>query len=583
MTKETELVTAEIADPQEPEVAAILSELIKQSEEQLIALLKSDGKRAKTLRKITQEVASYPYGETGRALFSKDKDNDINNYLDVTNVYNASSPEVKAQAEELTDGGIARMFAIIQQAYPDAQAIAKAMEAGKFKTLEGKRWPKDSYGLADLSAFTPTYPVSAVNKNELEGFTIARERVNVQGLQLRKDAETSAHVIGIPKDGGEAVVIPYGALMGVWAAFVFLTRLDLEGYGEQIRAVLSGDRKERRAPLKNESVLITNTKAENSMFNPRDKDYFRADEYNGQAKIIKTGNKNGEATIQLSLQLDFVTFDFDKMTMAEKAERQLTEEDRFWLRGLQSIAHENPDQTRIYGSDILKRWGWQNPYQKSSETVLGEVAASLERMRVVTVILDTTGEQRAYEKRGKLIKSIQPRPIVDGLITLEEYETPGGKRIRDFYIDLRPLNGADATDALPTLGYALEKGQLITAPREVFVFDTVKDEKTGKVIAPSVSQVNKNHRRMMAYIYGQIMSKGLSNTIHYSTMFETLGLELTKDTKSRASKKLGELLDHWRARGIIENWNCVYSGKKNIGLVIVPPKKRLSGSRTPKK
>lgn len=575
MPQEPEVITAEIVDPQEPEVAAILSELIKQSEEQLIALLKSNGKRAKTLKKVTAEIASYPYGEKGRALFAKDKDNDISEYLDVANVYNSASPEVKAQAEELTGGGIRRIASIIQQAYPDALAITKAMETGRFKTLEGKRWPRDGYNLADLSAYVPTYPVSEIKQGDLEGFTIARKRVDIQGLQLLKDAETSAHVIGVPKDGGEAVVIPYGALMGVWAAFVFLTRLDLKGYGEQIKGILSGDRKERRAPLKNDSVLISNTKAENAIFNPRDKDYFRADEYDGTAKLIETGSKNGKPVIQLSLALDFASFDFDKMTMAEKAERQLSDEDRFWLRGLQSIAHENPDQLRIYGSDILKRWGWQNPYQKNSETVLGEVAASLERMRVVTMILDTTGEQRAYEKRGKLIKSIQPRPIVDGLITLEEYETPEGKRVKDFYIDLRPLNGRDATDALPTLGYAMEKGQLITAPREVFVFDTVKDEKTGKTIAPSVSQVNKNHRRMMAYIYGQIMTKGLSNTILYSTMFETLGLELTKDTKSRASKKIGELLDHWKARGIIGAWNCRYQGKKNIGVVITPPKKRL--------
>lgn len=576
MSKTNDTVLFEVADPNEPEVAAILSELIKQSEEQLIALLKSNGKRTKTIRKVTPEVASYPYGKQGRAIFSEDKDNGIGQYLDVANVYTAASPEAKAEAQELTEGGIERMAAIIQQAYPDALAITKAMETGRFKTLEGKRWPRDGYNLADLSEFAPIYPVNEKTKAELEGFTIARDRVSVQGRDLFKDAETSAHVIGVPKDGGEAVVIPYGALMGVWAAFTFLATLDLAGYGEQIKAVLSGDRKERRAPLKNESILITNTKAENSIFNPRDKDYFRADEYNGQAKTIETGCKDGETNVQLALQLDFVTFDFDKMTMAEKAERQLTEEDRFWLRGLQSIAYENPDQTRIYGSDILKRWGWQNPYQKSSETVLSEVAASLERMRVITVILDTTGEQRAYEKRGRLVKSIQPRPIVDGLITLEEYETPEGKRVKDFYIDLRPLSGKDATDALPTLGYALEKGQLITAPREVFIFDTVKDEKAGKVIAPSVSQVNKNHRRMMAYIYGQLMTKGLSNTIYYSTMFEALGLHLDKDSKSRASKKIGELLDHWRARGIIGDWNCRYDGKKNIGIVITPPRKRLS-------
>lgn len=573
MSSERETAPYGIADPNEPEVAAVLGELLRQSEEQLIALLKGKGGLAKTLKALTPTIAANPYGEQGRELFSGDSE--ITSFLDLANVYNAASPEVKAQAQELTDGGIGRVLSIIQQAYPDAQAVAKAMETGKIKTLEGERWPRDGYNLADLSEYAPPLPNETIAKEDVKNPRIARDGAKIRGMRMFRDAETHSHVIAISQDGSEAVVIPYGALMGVWAAFSFLSDLDAAGYGDQIAAILSGDRKERRAPLKNENILLTSTKAESAIFNPRDKDYIRAGEYNGTPIIIETGRKDGEANVQLSLQLDLEAFDFDKMTMAERAERQLSDEDRFWLRGLQSIVNENPDETRIYGSDILKRWGWQNPYQKNSEGVLGELAAALERMRVVTVILDTTGEQRAYERRGKLIKSIQPRPIVDGLITVEEYETPEGKRVKDFYIDLRPLRGADATDALPTLGYALEKGQLITAPREVFIFDAVTDEKTGKVIAPSIPQVNKNHRRMAAYIYGQLMANGLSNTITFSTMFETLGLDLNKDSKSRASKKIGEILNHWKARGIIGDWNYRYEGRRNVGIVTTPPRKRL--------
>lgn len=559
MTQEPETIKAEIVDPIEPEAAAILSDLLKQSEEQLIALLKSNGKRTQTLKKITADIASYPYGEKGRALFSADKSNDINEYLDVVNVYSAASPEVKTQAEELTNGGIKRMASIIQQAYPDALAITRAMDAGKFKTLEGKRWPRDGYNLSDLSAFTSVFPVPEVKKSELESFTIAKDRANIQGMKLYKDAETSAHVIGIPNEGGEAVVIPYGALMGVWAAFTFLTRLDLKGYGLEIVEAIQKSRRERRDPINNESLIITTPKPENAMFDPTHPNYIRTTHYNGTPVNIET-TPSGDY-VQLSLALDLPNLSFDEMTQAERAEAQLTEEQRFWLTALQSIIKDNPDKTRVYGTEILQRWGYKNPWQKNSKSDLQEALAAIERMTQIRIFLDVTGEQETYRAQGKVLQSIQARPIVHGIITVEKYETKDGEIVGDWFIDLTPRKGKDSIDALPTLAYAIAKDQLITAPSEVFVFDGIKTLKQDKLI--------------MMHIYKRIKAKGMSNTILFSTMFEALGITLSPSAKSRMHQKLERLLNYWKDTGVIGQWTFRTQGRKVTGVTITPPKKRL--------
>lgn len=341
----------------------------------------------------------------------------------------------------------------------------------------------------------------------------------------------------------------------------------IESEGEESDAAKTPSRE----PVVNDHVIMPITKADNIIFNPCSEQHIMASDYNGDPVTIATGKG---AAAQLSLFLA-PELNYNEMTMAERAEYQLTEEDRFWLRALQSIVYDNPDETRVYGTDILKRWGWANPYAKNSYPVMAEALKAVRKMRVVSVAIDTTKEQGAYKRnRGKVVRSVQERPIVDCLVTVEEVETKDGKSVKDFHVDLRPKEGKDATDALPTLGYALEKGQLITADSSVFVFDGVED-RSGKTIAPAVQHLTKDHRRMAAYVYAQAMTKKTSNVILYSTMFTSLGIEMNKHRKSRAHKKVCEMLENWKARGIIGNWWEKMEGARVAGVVVEPPKKKL--------
>lgn len=343
-----------------------------------------------------------------------------------------------------------------------------------------------------------------------------------------------------------------------------------------------GAARARKPARLNENIIISNTKMEKAIFNPRDKDYIRASGYDGSAKKLATGPEGKGLFTQLQLELSKETFSFNEMTMAEKAEQQLTKREHFWLTAIQSIVHDNPDENRIYGSDILKRWGWQNPHQESSGEVMTEAARALERMTVLKMALDTTGEKEAYGKHGKIVKNIQFRPIVDGLINLTIEEDEDGTRTRDFYIDLRPDKGKDATNALPTYEYALSKGQLKTVKSSLFDFSAIKDNK-GSVLIEGVRGAGVNHRLMMAYIYDQLKTQTLSNTVLFSTMFETLDLELNKDTKYKASNMLEKLLNNWQARDVIGAWSFKYKGKTKIGIVITNPGELPSAPKNNKK
>ena len=286
---------------------------------------------------------------------------------------------------------------------------------------------------------------------------------------------------------------------------------------------------------------------------------------------MKTGK---EIFGQLSLMLP----EFDSMTMAERAENQLTERERFWLTAIQSLAYTNQNETRIYGSDMLKLWGWKKPTQEGSTEVMTDAANAVMRMTQVLMAIDTTGEERAYKKRGKVVKSTQFRPVVDGLVSIVEAEESDGDKARDFYVDLRPNQGEPVTNALPTFEYAMQKGQVITADPDIFDFNTDVEDGHGKSL--KVRGLSFDHRRMMWYIYSRISERNTSNTIKYATMFSTLGIEYSKDKKSRAHKKICECLENWRGRGIIRLWNENYVGRRLEGVSIMPIKK--ASARLPK-
>ena len=451
----------------------------------------------------------------------------------------------------------------------------KVRRVGYYATLQ-----KGVYPIVNESG-----TLGVVNFDE-EGILKAMEAAKAQGSyhETEKDGITVGTTTGEPVELKLKMTVeplrPEGEGITYFEVLVNLALEEAKTDEEReliIRAFFTAppgeeEEKGRRAPVSNEHVLLTTTKAESAMFNPNDQDHIWASDYDGRPITIGTGKGAG---IQLALAFDSELLDFDSMTMAERVEQQLTGEDRFWLRGLQSIVYDNPEETRVYGTDLLKKLGWKNPYKPESHATLAAAMASLRKMRVVTVAIDTTNEQGAYKRnRGKVIRSIQERPIVDGLITVEEVETDEGKRVKDFHIDLRPTNGKDATDALPTLTYALDKGQLITADSDIFVFDQVKDSK-GKVVAPAVPSLGVKHRMMADYIYTQVMSRGTSNVVLYSTMFKALGFEMDKHAKSRAHKKVAQMLENWKARGIISGWAEKMDGRRLAGVVVEPPRKAM--------
>lgn len=257
----------------------VIAALRRESGAQLIAFLSSDDTRAQAIKGITQEIAAYPYGKEARAFFGKDgiitsglyigKETEpfteggiygLTCFLDVTNTYRGATEEKQEQARKLTEGGIERLTAIIDRVRADTNSVIDALDAGKWKTLEGKTWSRDHYGLADITEFISIEALSGYHESrQLESSQITNHvianrnsTVSVRDMDLCIDKGALGHLIAIPKErdaGSEEIVLPYAALMGLDVSFAFLCNLDAAGYTKAIKELIE-------EPLEVEPELI---------------------------------------------------------------------------------------------------------------------------------------------------------------------------------------------------------------------------------------------------------------------------------------------------------------------------------------
>lgn len=272
----TDELTQAITDQ---DALAVISALQRETEAQLIAFLSSDDIRAKAIKDVTPEIEAYPYGKEGRALFGHSgiitselylgtdrkpfKDgggiNGVACFLDVVNAYRGANDPIREQANKLTDGGIERLTAIIDRVPQDQAAIIEKLDGGQWKTKDGEPWPRDHYGLADITEFLPPKDMEnwhesrKLKSSDITDHTIAkRGLVSLKDMDLCVDMGALSHLVAIPKGrtepGGE-IVIPYGSLVGLDVAFAFLCNLDAAGYSDRLRELFS-------EPIEVEAELI---------------------------------------------------------------------------------------------------------------------------------------------------------------------------------------------------------------------------------------------------------------------------------------------------------------------------------------
>ena len=307
-------------------------------------------------------------------------------------------------------------------------------------------------------------------------------------------------------------------------------------------------RRKRKPELIGDQVVMSTTKVEKAIFGEEfDGDRITADRYDGSITPI---NLKGLGTVDLALRLDSPV---DKMTAAELADAQLSSIERFWLTALQSCVEDNPEKTRFYGSDLMKRRGYKKPLRPDHAETMIEAADAIAELTHMSMWLDTTEEALRYERDGRVVTRITDQRIVNGMVSLEQY-TDG---TRDFFVDLYPVVGGPVSSALPLFEYAKQKRELITADHDVFDF-------TG------CGPVTAEHRRIMDSIYRQLKSRGLGNNFTISALLKKNDIEDTKDTRYRICKKLTKLLDWWKEKGVIKDWEWTYKGRARHGLKIVP-------------
>lgn len=245
----------------------------------------------------------------------------------------------------------------------------------------------------------------------------------------------------------------------------------------------------------------------------------------------------------------------------EKAERRLSYDHRFWLNKLYAVIEDN-NQTRVYGSDLLKKAGYKKPLRASMSETMRESWEAVHAGNLTKIWMDTTEEALAEEKkhpnRAKLLNRITEMPLVSGNMSLETWEDGTS----DWFIDLAPRKGKPITDALPLYEYAKAKGQIFLPPSWVFEFE-------------GENKVTLRERKVMEYVYTQAASKGAQDSFRFETMHRALGIADNAKARAQTRKTLDRLLPFWVDKGIITSWNLKQEGRAYTGF-------KLNGFKAPK-
>lgn len=247
-----------------------------------------------------------------------------------------------------------------------------------------------------------------------------------------------------------------------------------------------------------------------------------ADYFTDQGREIDTGS-GGVALLDIRASDDA---DIDDVT-TYAADNQT----RYWLDHLYPLVLDAAaNGYEVHGSELLRHAGFKNPYDKKQEPVMRNAAKNIDKALKTRIGIDVTREKR--KRRGDhkgLIESIELRPLVDGIMTIDRYDDDG-EEVRDFTITVKPRVGEEVIDALPLAKYAQACGMLTNFTQDEITFSGIRQ--------------TLDDRRMWAYVLRRIKTKGLSGTIKFETMWKDLQVDEGPSKESRRKKRarmLGKL------------------------------------------
>jgi hypothetical protein len=304
-------------------------------------------------------------------------------------------------------------------------------------------------------------------------------------------------------------------------------------------------RRPRKAAAQDEKALFSNSKAERFIFGEGSK-AIGPEAYDGREMLLDLGRLKAQTPMRLKdSALDLRAIPADSLGVT-----WLTSKERYWLTMAQSTWRDNRDSKVTYGSDILKHAGYSNPLKRGMAATMREAAEALTRLTHIHIWLDTTGEDASYKRRA--VRRISDRRIVDGRVSLEEYEDG----TCDFVIEWQAVDG---DTPFPLMDYAQDKGEAFVVPSEAFKFPR------------ACGQISDNVRRALVYIYRQAASKGLSDTVLFDTMLPALGLDgMSSSALGRFRASLKKALDDWKERSpqVITSWCWKPEGCKIVGITV---------------
>lgn len=304
-------------------------------------------------------------------------------------------------------------------------------------------------------------------------------------------------------------------------------------------------RRPRKAAAQDEKALFSNSKAERFIFGEGSK-AIGPEAYDGREMLLDLGRLKAQTPMRLKdSALDLRAIPADSLGVT-----WLTSKERYWLTMAQSTWRDNRDSKVTYGSDILKHAGYSNPLKRGMAATMREAAEALTRLTHIHIWLDTTGEDASYKRRA--VRRISDRRIVDGRVSLEEYEDG----TCDFVIEWQAVDG---DTPFPLMDYAQDKGEAFVVPSEAFKFPR------------ACGQISDNVRRALVYIYRQAASKGLSDTVLFDTMLPALGLDgMSSSALGRFRASLKKVLIDWKKRSpqVITSWCWKSEGCKIVGVTV---------------
>lgn len=296
----------------------------------------------------------------------------------------------------------------------------------------------------------------------------------------------------------------------VWLA---ITTADDEQLKRDIfESAYQDDKKERRARKKKYSSPTKEIKWPNDpatiALMDRNEGHIEPSEYFGTGRDINTG---GGGSIKLTVSAD-ESIDID----ADKSLYVLDNETYFWYSLLCSIARDT-GKKEIYGTDILKLAGYQNPYRDDCAEVMQSASHNIFKAMRTTIAVDTTNERRNKRRKNReVIESIGLRSVVsaDMDLTTEAIKDDEGNKtgeiVRDFIVTLKPRDD-EVMSAFPLYLYADSRDMILTIEKGEYLFDGL--------------HLSYDDRRMWLYVLRRIKSQKLSNTIKFETMWNTLELK----------------------------------------------------------